>query len=34
MTILEAIAANLSVSATNVGGIPQVVINNETGVLY
>ncbi|OUR85153.1 hypothetical protein A9Q75_00180 [Colwellia psychrerythraea] len=33
MTILEAMAANLPVVATNVGGIPQVVINNETGIL-
>ena len=33
MTILEAMAASLPVVATNVGGIPQVVINNETGIL-
>ncbi len=33
MTILEAIAANLPVIATNVGGISQIVLNNETGIL-
>lgn len=33
MTILEAMAASLPVIATNVGGVPQVVINNETGIL-
>lgn len=33
MTILEAMAASLPVIATDVGGIPQVVINKETGFL-
>ena len=33
MTILEAMAASLPVIATNVGGIPQVVIDNKTGFL-
>ena len=33
MTILEAMAASLPVIATNVGGIPQIVIDGETGFL-
>ncbi len=33
MTILEAMAARLPFIATHVGGIPQVVIDNETGIL-
>lgn len=33
MTILEAMAASLPVIATNVGGIPQVVIDEKTGFL-
>jgi glycosyltransferase involved in cell wall biosynthesis len=33
MTILEAMAASLPVIATEVGGIPQVVIDNKTGTL-
>lgn len=33
MTILESMAENLPGIATNVGGIPQVVINNKTGIL-
>tara|TARA_R110001583_G_scaffold22536_1_gene84483 strand:- start:3592 stop:4692 length:1101 start_codon:yes stop_codon:yes gene_type:complete len=33
MTILEAMAASLPVIATNVGGIPQVVLDKKTGFL-
>ena len=33
MTILEAMAASLPVIATDIGGIPQVVINSKTGIL-
>lgn len=33
MTILEAMAENLPSIATNVGGIPQVILNNKNGML-
>ncbi len=34
LTILEAQAMRLPVISSNVGGIPEVIINNETGIIY